>query len=245
VSALPSNLALVAEDLAQATQVDARRSRRRRRLATYAIAVALLALTATAAVAAGWLFGGETPVVRVVPSLGGATLPVAVALGGRDSSAQDLTRLEAQHRAQLTGRSVSPPLGQASGVAPQTLLADLGAQGRMLSSVATTSGGVCITLTGFGTQCVPTFANGQNVVWFFRSTADHITVAWGIVTNDVTAVDAVSVGGTTAAAEIGNGGFYAELSDGSPARLIVHLSDGTSESIAPLPCPITTPDCAP
>ena len=50
-------------------------------------------------------------------------------------------------------------------------------------------------------------------------------------------------GGATAAAEIGNGGFYAELEDGSPARLIVHLSDGTAESVTPLPCPITTPDC--
>ncbi|HEY3613917.1 MAG TPA: hypothetical protein VGK92_09440 [Gaiellales bacterium] len=243
MSALPSNLALIAEDLARATQIDARRARRRRRVATYAIAFALLALTATAAVAAGWLFGGETPVVRVVPSLGGSPLPVTIVPGGRDTSAQDVTRLVAQHRAQQPGREGSPPLGQASAGTEQTLLDGLGPESRSLSSTATTSGGVCITLTGFGTQCVPTFVQGQDVVWFFRSTADRTTAVWGIVTDAVAGVDVVTASGSTMTAEIGNGGFYAELGDGSPARLVIHLRDGTSETVTPLPCPITTPDC--
>lgn len=69
MTTLPSNLAMVGEDLARATQRDARRAIQRRRLVTYAIAFALLALTASAAIANGWLFD-ETPTVKAVPSFG-------------------------------------------------------------------------------------------------------------------------------------------------------------------------------
>ncbi|MDX6563698.1 MAG: hypothetical protein QOD65_3512, partial [Gaiellales bacterium] len=69
MTALPSNLAMVGEDLARATARDAQRSLQRRRLVTYAIAFALLALTASAAIANGWLLD-ETPAVQALPSLG-------------------------------------------------------------------------------------------------------------------------------------------------------------------------------
>jgi hypothetical protein len=71
VTALPTNLAMVGEDLARATARDAQRSLQRRRLVTYAIAFALLAITASAAIANGWLFE-ETPAVKALPSLGSA-----------------------------------------------------------------------------------------------------------------------------------------------------------------------------
>jgi hypothetical protein len=69
VTTLPSNLAMVADDLARATQRDAKRAIHRRRLVTCAIAFALLALTASAAIANGWLFD-ETPTADAIPSLG-------------------------------------------------------------------------------------------------------------------------------------------------------------------------------
>ena len=244
MSGLPANLALVGRDLARATLRDAKRSRRRRRLAFCAVACALLALSATAA-GAGWLFGHETPVVRVVPALGGAPVRGTGAPGGADSAAQDVTRLEAQHRAQQAGARASPALGQLTVGSPRILLAGLGAQHRLLTSTATTSGGVCLTLTGFGTQCVPTFARDQNVVWFFRSAANRTTVVWGLVTGAVTALEAVTTGGTTVPAVIANGGFYADSGDGPPARLIVHLDDGGTQTVQPLACPLAAPDCSP
>jgi hypothetical protein len=245
MTALPSNLVRVGEDLARATLRDANRSRARRRLVTYVVAFALLALTATAAIASGWLFGGERPVVRVVPSLGGASLPLTVAPGKNVAMAQDLTRSEARHRAGQTNASRSSPLGETDGAAAATLLANLGPHKRSLTAVPTTTGGVCLTLTDFGTECVPTFSAGDHIDWFVRATPGEKTVIWGIVSDDVTAVDAVSTSGATTVAQIGNGGFYAELTDGSPERLILRLSDGSFQSLNPLPCPLATPDCKP
>jgi hypothetical protein len=68
VTTLPSNLALVGEDLARATLRDARRSLKRRRLVVCAVAFALLALTASAAVATGWL-SEKSPTARALPAL--------------------------------------------------------------------------------------------------------------------------------------------------------------------------------
>ena len=90
MTALPSNLATVAEDLARATLKDVRQSARRRRIATFAVAVALLALTASAAIATGWI-SDETPTVRVVPSLTGSP--------GDTASRVQLTDLGAGRRA--------------------------------------------------------------------------------------------------------------------------------------------------
>ena len=68
MTALPSNLAAVGEDLARATQRDARRTVQRRRVVTVTGAFALLALTASAAIATGWL-SEKTPTTRAVPAL--------------------------------------------------------------------------------------------------------------------------------------------------------------------------------
>jgi hypothetical protein len=241
---LPSNLAVVGDDLARATLIDARRSLRRRRLVTYAVAFALLALTGSVAIANGWLFD-ETPTLRAVPSLGGGHGRGAFAPSNGIMEAAGLTQSEAQHRAVTPGTDNSPPLGIAKGAESRTLLANLGAHRRVLSVVATTSGGVCIALTGFQVQCIPTFAAEQEISWFTSSPPSGPTIIWGIARDEVTGVEAVSGDGSTTAARFENGGFYVELTDGPPTRLIVRLSDGSSEAVTPLPCPLTTPACTP
>jgi hypothetical protein len=243
MTALPSNLAMVGEDLARATMVDARRSRRRRRLTTYALAFALLALTASAAVANGWLFGDETPVVRIVPALSGAPLPGTFAPPAAIAAAVGMTRSQGIHRAAGSGRSTPAPLGAVNSTESRTLLTGLGSADRSLSVVATTTGGVCVALSGLAIQCVPTFAPDQKVAWFTASPATGPAVVWGIVRDDVTGVDAIGSDGALTPADVANGAFYVELPDGPPNGLTLHLSDGASESVKPPPCPLTTPAC--
>jgi hypothetical protein len=202
VTALPSNLAAVGEDLARATSKDARRSIQRRRLVTVAIAFAVLALTASAAIATGWL-SEKTPASQAVPALAGGS--------------------------------------QAAGV--QVLLSGLGARLRTLGSDAAPDGGVCLSLTGFETQCVPTLLVKQQIAWFTRSLDDGTTVIFGIARDDVTGIDAVLSDGRTQPAQLGNGGFYLELTGDPPTQLLLHLSDGTSVLKAVSPCPPATPDC--
>jgi hypothetical protein len=244
VTRLPSNLAVVGEDLARATLIDARRSLRRRRLVTYAVAFALLALTGSAAIANGWLFD-ETPTLRAVPSLGGGQVRGAFAPGNDILQAGGLAQSEAQHRASTPGTDNSPALGLANAAAARTLLENLGAQRRVLSAVATTSGGVCVALTGYAVQCVPTFAADQEISWFTASPPSGPTIIWGIARDEVTGVEAVSADDSKTTARLGNGGFYLELADGPPTRLIVHLSDGSSRPVEPFPCPLTGPICTP
>jgi hypothetical protein len=242
MSALPSNLALVAEDLARATHLDARKSRTRRRLATFTIAVALLALTAGAAVGSGWIFDEETPIVRVVPSLGIAA-PGVVVPGRGESLAQVMTRIEAQHRLSQPAANGSAPLGQAGSGIPRTLLSGLGAHRRTLTSVVTSTGGACLTLSEVETECIAGFAPEQSAAWFTRTPVGGPLVVWGVVRSDVTAVDVVSTTGATVPAELGNGAFYAELADGPADHLVLHHGDGTAETASTLPCPPATPDC--
>lgn len=203
MTALPPNLAAVADDLARATLRDARRSLRRRRRITFAVAFALLALTASAAIATGWLTD-KTPASRAVPGVNGA----------------------------------------AGEVASRTLLTGLGSGLRELSAVVTAGGGVCLTLTGFEPQCVPTFLARQPVTWFARPLAGG-TALFGLARDEVTAIEAVAADGSATAAELANGAFYAEMRGGPPTRLSVHLSDGTTETVPVLTCPLSTPDCVP
>jgi hypothetical protein len=200
MTALPSNLALVGEDLARATSRDARRSLRRRRAVTLVLVVAALVVTATAAVANGWLFS-ETPTVQAVPSL-----------------------------------------GSADGATPRTLLTGLGPEQRTLTAVTTTSGGVCLTLTGFSEQCVPTFRHGEKVTWVLAPSGTGTTLIWGIVRDEVLAVEAVSSDGQSSSAALANDAFYVEL-PGSPGHLVIQLAGGGSEDVPLIPCPPTTPDC--
>jgi len=245
MTALPSNLALVGDDLSRATMLDARRSLRRRRLTTYALVFALLALTASAAVANGWLFGDETPVLRVVPSLSGSPAPGLFAPPAAIAAAASMTHTQGIHRAAGSGRATPAPLGAVNSGDSRTLLTGLGAADRSLSVVATTSGGICVALSGLAIQCVPTFAPDQEIAWFTSSPATGPTVVWGIVRDDVTGVDAIGSDGAATQAEVGNGAFYVEPADGPPERLTVYLNDGSSESVKPLPCPLTSPACTP
>jgi hypothetical protein len=202
MTALPSNLALVGEDLARATLRDARRSLRRRRAVTLTAIVAVLIVTATAAVANGWLFN-ETPTTSAVPSL-----------------------------------------GNVSGSLPRTLLTGLGPARRTLSSDATPSGSVCLTLTGFERNCVPSFLASQHLAWFVASPQPGKTLVWGIVRDDVVSVEAVSADGGTTTAQLGNDAFYLELSGGPPARLVARLLDGSTSTATVPTCPTTDPECA-
>lgn len=243
MTALPSNLAFVGEDLARAISRDAHRSARRRRTATIAIAIALLVLTATAAIANGWLFD-ETPTLRAVPSLGGGG-QVRGAFAPRDavSAVAGLAQSEAQHRAASPGTDNSPPLGVAQPGESRRLLSDLGSAHRALTAIPTTSGGVCLALTDFTPQCVPTFKNGQEVSWFVVTPSDGPVALYGLVRDNVTAVEAVFADGRTAAARLANNAFYLELTADQPGSLVAHLADGSSDVVAQLPCPLTNLDC--
>lgn len=203
MTALPSNLAAVGDDLARATLKDAKRSTRRRRIVTVAVACALLALTASAAIATGWL-SEKTPTSQAVPSL---------AAGAADAT--------------------------------QVLLTGLGPRQRELTSQATATGAVCITLSGFEAQCVPALLVKQQVSWFTRTLGDGTTLIFGIARDDVTALEAVLSDGRAVSAQLGNGAFFLELTEGPPTHLLVHLSDGTSTTKAISPCPPSTPDCTP
>jgi hypothetical protein len=245
MTALPSNLALVGEDLERATFIDARRSLRRRRLTTYAVAFALFALTASAAVANGWLFGDATPVLRAVPSLSAASTPGPAAPTDAVTAVSKITQSEGAHRGAISGTGLAPPLGSANSADAKTLLTGLGRENRSLTVVTTTSGGVCVALTGVPAQCMATFGPDQEIAYFTSSPSRADNVIWGIVRDDVTAVQATGTDGSVHTAEFGNGAFYVDLGDSTATRLIVHRADGSSDAITPLPCPLTTPDCNP
>jgi len=241
MSALPSNLALVGEDLARATSTDVRRSLARRRALTVTIAVAVLVVTASAAVANGWLFG-ETPTLRAAPALGSGQGRGAFAPGDAVSAIDDLTRAEAAHRAATPGSGGQAPLGSRIGRS-RILLENLGAQGRTLRSVTTSTGGVCLILSGFSPQCVPTFKNDQALAWYLAPSAGA-TIIFGIARDDVTSVEAVTTDGRSISARLADDAFYLEVRDGRVSRLVAHRSDGSSDSVALVLCPPTVPDCA-
>jgi hypothetical protein len=243
MSALPSNLAFVGEDLARATQRDAQRSLRRRRAATLALVIAVLVVTATASVANGWLFG-ETPTLRAVPALGNVQGPDAFAAPNALSAAAAVAASQAKHRAANPGNASTPPLGTAADVSPRTLLADLGPEHRTLAAVGTTSGGVCLALSGFSIQCVPAFKDDQEISWFVGTPSSGALLLFGLVRDDVTAVEARFADGTSTQARLGHNAFYLELSGDDTGSLVVLLSDGSSEVVADLPCPLTRPDCS-
>jgi hypothetical protein len=235
MSALPSNLLLVGEDLARATSRDARRSLARRCALALSIAVAVLVVTATAAVANGWLFG-ETPTLRAVPALGAAQASGAFAPGDAVSAIDDLARAEAAHRATTPGTAGQAPLGSGDPSSARTLLSNLGRARRALRSVATSSGGVCLILSGFPSQCVPTLKSGSEIAWYIAPSASP-TIIFGIVRDDVESVEAVTADDRSITARLANNAFYLELSDGQATRLVVHLADGSSDDV-PLPaCP--------
>ena len=243
MSALPSNLRMVGEDLARATTRDAERSLRRRRAVTLVVALAILVVTATAAVANGWLLG-QTTTLRAVPALGPAPSRAGLAAGAAVPVTSEVAKTAAKHRAPSSDSARAPELGSAAASTPHTLLTNLGPERRVLSSVATTSGGVCLVLTDFPVQCIPTFTAGQHVAWIVTPSGTGTTLIWGIARDDVESVEAVSDDDTSTPAELGNNGFYVEVEGGQPARLVVHLSDGSSDVVPLFPCPLTAPSCA-
>jgi hypothetical protein len=178
-----------------------------------------------------------------VPSLSGSSLPGSVAPAGAAIAAAEMAQSEEEHRAASAGAPQPPPLGSADGNHAKTLLSGLGPDNRTLTAVTTTSGGVCVVLTGVPVECVPTFQADQEVIAFTSSPSKADTVVWGVARDDVTSIDAIDVDGATHAAEVGSGAFYADLGNASPDRLIVHLADGSSDTVTPAPCPLTNPAC--
>lgn len=142
---------------------------------------------------------------------------------------------------ETTASQAVPSLGE--GAEAKVLLKGLGPERRSLSSVTTAGGAICITLTGFQMQCIPTFTGGQQLAWFEWSSQAGPTLVWGIVRDEVTSVEAVTTDGRRTLAQLANGGFYLELSDGLPSRLVAHLANGSSDSVAVAPCAANTPDC--
>jgi hypothetical protein len=243
VNALPANLAHVGEDLARATQRDAARSLRRRRAAALALIVAVLAVTTSASVANGWLFG-ETPTLRAVPGLGSGQGSAAFAAPVAISAAAAVAASQGRHAAAHPGGGSTPALGRVIATGARTLLHDLGATHRELALVATSSGGVCLALTDFAIQCVPSFTSDQKLTWFIATPAAGPAALYGIARDDVTAVEAVYADDTTASAQLGNNAFYLELTNTQPGSLVVRLSDGGSRVVAQLPCPPTYLGCS-
>lgn len=240
---LPNNLARVGEDLARATQRDAQRSTKRRRYATTALVLALLALTTATAIANGWLFGSE-PALKAAPGLVQGGSDASPAAGEAIEAADELARSEATHRAAQPG-SPWPAMGAVDPGATRTLLTDLGESHRELSAIGTTSGGVCVTLTGFDPQCPPDFPAGREILAFIVTSQSGATVIWGIAREEVTAVEVVAADGSITPTRFAHSAFFAELADGGrPVRMVVHLRDGSTHSRAAAPaCPLSTPNC--
>lgn len=237
---LPTNLALVGEDLARATQRDALRSAKRRRYAAAVVVLGLLALTGTTAIANGWLFGSE-PALKAAPGLVGEGTDAVP--DDAVSAANAYSRAVAQQQAEHPDSHQPPPMGTVNPGASRTLLTSLGSEQRVLSSIPTSSGGVCLSLTGFPPQCPPTFPAGREIIFFIEPPRAGTTVIWGIARAEVTAVEAVAPDGESTDARLANNAFFLELSE-RPVRLVVHLRDGSSDAEAISACPLSTPYCA-
>jgi hypothetical protein len=231
----PSNLILVGEDLARATARDARRSLVRRRALTLSILLAVLLVAAAASIANGWLFG-ETPTLQAVPALGGGQVRGAFAPGDAVSAIDDIARVEDAHRAATPGAGGQAPLGRGDAHATGTLLTNLGSAGRTLRSVATSTAGVCLLLSGFHPQCVPTFAVDQQIAWFLAP-SPGLQIVFGLVRDGVESVEAVTADGRRITARLANNAFYVELGNGRATRLVAHLTDGSSDSVLLPACP--------
>ena len=244
MSALPSNLLTVGEDLARATARDAERSLRRRRAVTLVVALAILVVTATAAVANGWILG-QTTTLRAVPALGPGQSGAGPAPGAAASAIGELAKTAAKHRAPSPDSARAPELGSAVAGTSRTLLTDLGPQERVLSSVATTTGGVCLLLTGFPVQCIPTFTTGQDVAWIvtpsrYRHDADLGPCARrrrehrsGLLTTTRPLPPSSATTPSTS-----------RWTAVSPHASSCISSDGSSDVVQLFPCPVTTPNCA-
>jgi hypothetical protein len=130
-----------------------------------------------------------------------------------------------------------------AGSEPRTLLTGLGPDQRTLTAATTPSGVVCLTLSGYQTQCIPTFTDDQELAWLAWSSQSGPTLVWGIVRDRVVGVDAVSAAGVRTAAQFGHDAFYLELSGGMPAQLVAHLADGGTKQIPIGDCSPSAPDC--
>ena len=235
MTALPSNLALVGEDLARATLA-------RRPALAQAAARASRSRSSSPARRHGDRRGRQRLAVQRDADRAGRSV------AGRRSGERRVCarRCGLGDRRPRTGRGRASrdharnpgqaPLGSGDPSSARTLLSNLGRARRALRSVATSSGGVCLILSGFPPQCVPTLKSGSEIAWYIAPSASP-TIIFGIVRDDVESVEAVTADDRSITARLANNAFYLELSDGQATRLVVHLADGSSDDV-PLPaCP--------
>jgi hypothetical protein len=66
---------------------------------------------------------------------------------------------------------------------------------------------------------------------------------FGLARDDVRAIEAVFADGSRSPAQLANNAFYLELTSSEPGSLVARLSDGSSDVVARLPCPLTNLGC--
>jgi hypothetical protein len=225
--------------VAAARRIEAEQLVRRRWVGIAAVAVVALALMSATAVANGWLLRG-TSALRAAPALGSPAAdshPSRDLIPGAAGLAHGLAR-------SVSDPGVSHPrlLGVPIASLSRTLLSHLGPRRRTLRTVVTSTGGVCLEVSGFGPQCLLGFGDGQPIVWFDVRPSSSTTIIYGIARAGVEGVDAIDADGTAHTATLGNDAFYLELPD-LPAYLRIHLSGGGTATEHLPQCPATTPAC--
>jgi hypothetical protein len=128
---------------------------------------------------------------------------------------------------------------------PRVLLTGLGDEGRTLTSMPGTEESICLTLSGYSPACFTGLLAQQRVSWWLVSGPDASAVIFGIVRDEVAAIEAVAGDGSTRAAVLANNAFYVENPGGSPAKLLVHLRDGQVTEELMRACPLSEPTCTP
>ena len=225
MTALPSNLAFVGEDLARAISRDARRSAQAPPQSDTRDRVAVLVVTATAASPTA---GCSTRRRRCARCRLSVAAPGAERVRGarRHIGRRGSSRSPRQSIAPANpghGQHTFPRHGQRGPDA--NLLSDLGPQQRVLTSVATTAGGVCLLLTGFDVECVPTFEADSNISWFAGDADSGAARDLRIRPRRRDGrsrpfrrrADARSLASP-------NNAFYLEFTDGEPGSLVAHLT---------------------
>jgi hypothetical protein len=226
--------------VAAARRIESERLVRRRSAGIAAVVVVLLALMTATAVANGWLLRGTTA-LRAAPSLASPTAnahPSRELINGAAGLTHGLARAAAD-----PGAPHPRPLGVPIASQSRTLLSHLGPGRRTLRTVVTSTGGVCVQLSGLGVQCLTSFGDGQLVVWFIARPRPSTTIIYGIARAGVVGVDAIDADGRAQPAALGNDAFYLELSH-LPAYLRLHLTGGATATEHLPQCPAATPSCA-
>ena len=186
MSALPSNLALVGDDLARATRATARAlAQAAARSSRSRLHFALLVADRDGRRRQRLAPRPDHDAARG-PALGPGQSGAGPAPGAAASAIGELAKTAAKHRAASPDSARAPELGSAVAGTSRTLLTDLGPQERVLSSVATTTGGVCLAAHRLSGAVHPDVHDraGRRLVRR-RPRGTGTTLIWGIARDDV------------------------------------------------------------